>query len=304
MNNIFGEDLFGDPIKQKPSGIIAEKFIIPPFSILDTRQQAWRERKNAWLSIGIKGELGRDAKTFKIHKWMEEKGGGKRNDGDGTSIFDPVLCELVYTWFCPKGGKILDPFAGGSVRGIVSSYLGYRYWGCDLNTQQIESNYSQFQNILINNPGISTPVWINGDSEKELDSAEESDLIFSCPPYGNLEKYTDLEEDLSNMDYEQFNVKYDSIIKKSILKLKNNRFAIFVVQDFRDKNGFYNTLCKDTIDIFHKNRVFLYNKAILINSCGSLPIRISSQFENSKKLGMMHQEVLIFYKGNIKTIFN
>ncbi|MFT7593218.1 MAG: hypothetical protein ACI8R4_000531 [Paracoccaceae bacterium] len=35
----------------------------------------------------------------------------------GTSIFDPVLCEIAYRWFCPQGGTVLDPFAGGSVRG-------------------------------------------------------------------------------------------------------------------------------------------------------------------------------------------
>jgi hypothetical protein len=38
-----------------------------------------------------------------------------------TSIFDPVLCEIAYRWFCPSGGTVLDPFAGGSVRGIVAS---------------------------------------------------------------------------------------------------------------------------------------------------------------------------------------
>ena len=31
----------------------------------------------------------------------------------GTSIFDPVLCEIAYRWFCPQGGTVLDPFAGG-----------------------------------------------------------------------------------------------------------------------------------------------------------------------------------------------
>lgn len=35
----------------------------------------------------------------------------------GTSIFDPVICEIAYRWFCPPGGTVLDPFAGGSVRG-------------------------------------------------------------------------------------------------------------------------------------------------------------------------------------------
>jgi len=47
----------------------------------------------------------------------------------GTSIFDPVLCELAYRWFCPLDGQIVDPFAGGSVRGVVASLLGRRYWG-------------------------------------------------------------------------------------------------------------------------------------------------------------------------------
>ena len=30
----------------------------------------------------------------------------------GTSIFDPVLCELAYRWFCPPGGLVLDPSRG------------------------------------------------------------------------------------------------------------------------------------------------------------------------------------------------
>ena len=50
-------------------------------------------------------------------------GTGTENMAPGTSIFDPVLCELVYRWFCPSKGKILDPFAGGSVRGIVAAHL-------------------------------------------------------------------------------------------------------------------------------------------------------------------------------------
>ena len=33
----------------------------------------------------------------------------------GTSVFCPVLCELMLRWFCPAGGSVLDPFAGGSV---------------------------------------------------------------------------------------------------------------------------------------------------------------------------------------------
>ena len=55
-----------------------------------------------------------------------------REEVTGTSIFDPVLCEIAYRWFSPVGGLILDPFAGGSVRGIVASKLGRQYIGHEL----------------------------------------------------------------------------------------------------------------------------------------------------------------------------
>lgn len=36
-----------------------DRFIVPPFSVLDARQGYWQERKRAWLAIGIQSELGR-----------------------------------------------------------------------------------------------------------------------------------------------------------------------------------------------------------------------------------------------------
>lgn len=38
---------------------LAERFLIPPFSVLDARQGYWQDRKRAWLALGIKSELGR-----------------------------------------------------------------------------------------------------------------------------------------------------------------------------------------------------------------------------------------------------
>ena len=51
----------------------------------------------------------------------EEKQGSNLT---GTSIFDPVLCEVLYNWYSPAGGVVLDPFAGGSVLGITAEMLG------------------------------------------------------------------------------------------------------------------------------------------------------------------------------------
>ena len=38
---------------------LSEKFIIPPFSVLDARQGYWQERKASWLALGIQSEVGR-----------------------------------------------------------------------------------------------------------------------------------------------------------------------------------------------------------------------------------------------------
>jgi hypothetical protein len=55
----FGDDLFGEPIMQAKSGPLAQRFEFPPFTILNAQQGAWQERKAAWLSLGIKSEVGR-----------------------------------------------------------------------------------------------------------------------------------------------------------------------------------------------------------------------------------------------------
>jgi hypothetical protein len=44
-----------------PSTTLAERFGIPPFSVLDARKGWWQDRKRAWIDLGIRSELGRGA---------------------------------------------------------------------------------------------------------------------------------------------------------------------------------------------------------------------------------------------------
>lgn len=214
----------------------------------------------------------------------------------GTSIFDPTLCELVYTWFCPPQGAILDPFAGGSVRGIVAAYLGRKYTGIDLRPEQVKANQAQAKEIVPDN----IPQWIVGDSRKDIPQADY-DLVFSCPPYYDLEVYSDDPLDLSTRKtYGEFLNDYRSIIKLSIERLKDDRFACFVVGDIRDKKGIYRNFVSDTISGFQDCGAMLYNEAVLITAVGSLPIRVGRQFETGRKLGKTHQNVLVFIKGDPK----
>lgn len=216
---------------------------------------------------------------------------------NGTSIFDPVLCELVYRWFCPPGHLILDPFAGGSVRGIVASKLGRRYVGIDLRPEQIEANRLQAARICTKTD--PPPHWIVGDAiDLPTLAPDPVDLLFSCPPYGDLEVYSDDPRDLSTLPYAAFITKYRAIIAHAVAQLRPDRFACFVVGDLRDKAGYYRRFVAATEQAFEDAGARLYNSAILVTAVGSLPIRVGRMFDSARKLGKTHQNVVIFVKGD------
>lgn len=477
---LYGLDLFGDAVVPPSRGKLSDDFIIPPFSVLSAREGFWQERKRAWISYGIKSEVGRGDRKDTSFAKADYFNKGKDTAKGGGSVFDPVICELIYRWFCPDGGQVVDPFAGGSVRGIVAHILGRKYWGCDLRQEQIDANIQQAIDIIGQIPGttvdvnvsvpmlkqkfqpctadyikdtcvgrccegtggimvtihkteearikslgadvkdgmivpdnglcpfktpeglcsihgdqkpfgckaspftlnangtliirnryrcmkcydtddavpayeahkwsleqifgvaetayiISTikggeekqvkakmsrahydilidndaakkgnfrvgegPVWVCGDSMDEMENAPDADLLFSCPPYGDLEVYSNDSRDISNMEYHTFVAAYKRIIMRSCARLKNNRFACFVVGDFRDKKGFYRNFVSDTIGAFLEQGLHLYNEAILLTPTGSLPIRGGRQFRISRKMGKAHQNILIFVKGDPK----
>ena len=295
-------DLWGNEVTKKYE--LRDSYIEPPFSVMDTKQGTWQRRRHKWKNLGIESELGRkvDGAHFAGRHRQAERSGKKPAESTQRildvgehSIFDPVVCELVYHWFCPhKESKILDPFAGGSVRGIVANTMGHKYTGIELREEQVLSNQEQAKRILEQD---NQPKWIKGDSNQILDKFEgqQIDFIFSCPPYGNLEIYSNMKEDISNMDYPQFLKIYESIIAKSCKLLKQGQLACFVVGEFRDKQGHYYGFVPDTIRAFTKCGMKYYNEIILLNAIGSASVRANTAMKN-RKIVKIHQNILVFKK--------
>lgn len=285
-----------EEIKEEANKKLTDEFLIPPTSVFDTRQGYWQERKRAWKDIGISSEVGRDEALLGSGlKQLADKLGSKTLTG--TSIFDPVLCEIIYKWFNVHQGNIFDCFAGGSVRGIVAEKLGYKYTGIDLRKEQVEANILNANELNLN------PTWICDDSlNADLYVEDNSvDLLFSCPPYADLEVYSDDERDISNMDYEQFKEVYKKIIDIACRKVKDDRFAVFVVGDVRDKKGYYRNFVDYTKECFNNNGFMTYNEIILLEQLGTIPMRARLVFKK-RKVAKAHQNILIFYKGDINNI--
>jgi hypothetical protein len=294
-------DLFGQPVPLGPRSFDPDGFLVEPTTVLNTREGDWQKRKKEWESLGIKGELGRKGRltmtgpAASINYYYAKEKGEAPEPEKSTSAFDPALTETLYRWYVPRGGLILDPFAGGSVRGIVASLTGRHYFGIELRPEQVEENLRQGLEIA----GDLKPVWVQGDALDCLPNAPEADFLFSCPPYGDLEQYSDDPRDLSNMTVDSFRDVYREIVRRAADRLRPDRFACFVVGDYRDrKTGNYRNFVSETIAAFRAADLHLYDHAILVVQVASLSMRASRAFRANRKLGKVHQNVLVFIKGD------
>ena len=125
-------------------------------------------------------------------------------------------------------------------------------------------------------------------------------MLFSCPPYGDLEVYSDDPADISNMPEAEFDAAYGEIINESCKLLKDDTFAVFVVGEYRNKKGLYANFVAKTIQAFLDAGLAYYNEGILVNAIGSLPVRVNIPFTSARKLGKTHQNILVFVKGDAK----
>lgn len=307
-------------------GALFNKYLVPPFSVLDTRQGYWVQRKRLWLQLGVANTDTRDITTIsntaeasyqKAKGQLIDEGNAeptkeqiiKRISDNGNtkmslvSYTDPALVEVLLNWFVPGKGHVADPFAGGTSVGAVSAFLKHEFTGVELRPEQIESNNQKIKELF---GGDHKVRYIEGDSEsvfeKAFDGYSRPDFIFSSPPYHDLEVYSDNVNDLSNMDWATFKRKYERVIFNCCKVLNNNRFAAFLVTQVRDKDGKYKNLVGATISAFEKAGLYFYNDIVLINQAGSLPARVGRSFSVNRKVGRCHQNLLIFYKGNPETI--
>ena len=274
---------------------LTEVFIIPPFSILDTRQGYWLERKQMWKSLINDNGESRESTLYKSKgDPVSEK---IRNTGT-VSILDPVLAEISLKWFNINGGKAFDCFAGDSVFGFVSSYLGHNFTGIELRKQQVDLNQKRIDQTKTKSRYICD----DGQNVGKHIKPETQDLLFSCPPYFNLEVYSDLPDDASNQgSYGDFMLIIENAFSDAIKCLKNDRFAIIVCGDIRTKKGDYHRFPDHLKDLFIKNGMVLYNELILVEPISTSRLRARPNMR-TRKVVKTHQNVLVFYKGDMKKI--
>jgi len=288
--DINGNDSFEDNYGEFSGVKLADRFLAPPFSVLDGRAGYWRNRKRYWIEeVGITSETGREANLLNASAAMLRSKNWK-----GTSVFDPVLSELMYRWLAPEGGHIIDPFCGGSVRGLVASACGHTYEGYDLRSEQIEANEANAEAIGI--PKDEWPQWKVGNSNAAV-YEKPGDMLLTCPPYWSLEKYSDSPEDISSPDtIEEFREGYGACLAPATAALADDAFAVVVIASMRHKGGLYD-LGGITIELMEEQGLTFFNDAILLTPLASAALRGARLFAG-RKMVPVHQRVLMFVKGD------
>jgi DNA modification methylase len=279
-------------------GKIVEKFGYSPVSILDSTNDNWRNRKNWWKAWGIESEIARDATAFSYANQNDPVSQKMQEKNNPISLFDPVIAELMVSWHSSENSIVYDPFAGGPVRGVVTATLGRKYIGCEIRPEQVIANNenAKYLNRLNMFNKDFFPKWILEDSNT-VDVPKDIDLIFTCPPYFNLEKYSELDSDISNKTEKEFIDLYSSIIKRSVQNLQDDSFCIFVVGNLRKSNGSIFDMCGLTIRSFEEAGLKYYNEYIYKSPIGGSVFRLG-QFEMGRKAIKIHQTIIVGVKGD------
>lgn len=224
---------------------------------------------------------------------------GKSFNGN-VSVLDPVACEVILRFFMPTNGvRVYNPFGGGVQFGFVTGSYGYEYLSSEIRQNQCDANNAICKDFY-------NTKWIKSDSSKYAPK-QKYDLIFTCPPYYQVEDYLDYdgnppEGELNSIPtYDEFRDTLFKGYKNAIEVLNDNCFFVVMTGDSRDKNGAYYG-CEAEHELFFKEQgLSIYNKIVYLE-CEFTRLAHAKRTLNYRKFPKREQKILVFYKGDMDKI--
>ena len=245
----------------------------------------WDYKKYTEFDKQITDEIASDGlkedykKGKNIKEWVKV-GGGNR----ALSKFNSENCKNIINFFTSKGDIILDPFAGRT-RAIISNHLGRKYVGFELTEKYFPQTIGEDLRVY-NDDSANMGKW--------LDYLDYADLVFTCPPYWDMEKYSDNPRDLSTFKtYDDFLEGCNRRLEIASSYLKENGFLIVVLMDFRNK-GVFHSWHTDTIEYFHSNTDFKLYDTILWEMSPAKRHPLYPQALLNRRMLNTHEYCLVF----------
>ena len=223
------------------------------------------------------------------------------NKGRGSflSKFNSEYAKRIIEMWSKKGDGIIDPFAGRSSRPLVSTLLERNYVGFDVLKENLDEANEQYD-VLKKERSMGKLKLIHKSSEHIDEFLPEgvADMVMTCPPYYNIEKYESADGQLTDIKtYEDFLKTYEVILEKTSKVLKPSCFFVVVLANFRIDGKLYD-FSSDTKDILKKHLKF-HDEIILEMSPAKRHALYSQAITNLNCL-KTHEYCLVFRKENNK----
>lgn len=267
-------DLFGEEHKRLA---MTERIGFLPLSIW---QPNWEEVKKLKDVVGDAGEtrnlVGRKMALL----------GSKYT----TSIFNPHLAQMILSAYCPTKARVYDAFAGGGTRGFIATAMGHNYLGVEIRPDEVERIVKK-QDELHTHFDIKT-------ADSQFYAIEEGvyDFSYSCPPYYDLEVYSTLEGDMSNVEtYGEFLTMLQRSMEVTYRGLKSGALCVWVVGNFRDKRGNLVHFNGDAVKLGMDVGFVLHDELIFWGAAGIAAQR-AGQFVANRRSVRVHEYIVIFKK--------
>jgi len=220
----------------------------------------------------------------------------KKEGKEYFSEFNPLVAENIINFWSDEKDVVLDLFAGRT-RGIVAGLKHRKYYGFEISPKvhkavsgMIEQGKNEFDE------GYVPIVYCDNSANLLKHDIPPADLIFTCPPYHNLEKYESVKGQLSDIeDYKEFLKALKEIMQVALTKLKDNGFVCLVVGDFRKDNRLIPFDC-DVTKMMEELGVVLWDKVILQNiNFGWAGIKFG-QVKHKRQTSKITEYLLVFKK--------
>jgi len=228
----------------------------------------------------------------------------------------PQLMKQIIEFFTKENELVFDYFMGVGGTLLGASLCNRRALGIDLNLEYIQA-YKMATKILnlkeqLTIQGNSIDILKSQTNIKNFLANEEFSLILIDPPYGDMmsrnktgEKtkkglnnaptpFTNLKEDLGNMDWKSFRHIFKDSINNAMNFLKNKGHIVIFLKDLQPKDKELNLLHADVIMDLNqiKNLKYLGTKIWADQSVNLYPYGYPFSYVSNQ----IHQYIIIFRK--------
>lgn len=246
-------------------------------------------KPDIYLTKTLKGIIDDNAQ---VRKTLNGNRSDRRNgvNGGKVSVFNPHLAQMIISAYCPLSANIIDQFGGGGTRGFIATSMGHKYTGIEIREEEVSRIKEKMNdwNLDFN--------LILGDAVEYKLQDETYNFSFTCPPYFDLELYSEIENDLSNSkSYANFLELLKKVLTNNFNSLKKGSFSVWVVGNFRNSKGELEHLNGDLIKTAKDVGFKLWDE-IIWQGASNVAMTRCGKFEKNRKCVRMHEYVIILKK--------